>query len=120
MSEGDELLALIQQAVKANNVPPAYQAMVTEIVARTCIRVMTDPRFLNRLNVVLDLQEQNRQLRNMLAAATASVRRPAPRKTPPKKKAPARKRAAKSPPSVRVKGSTPPNRTAFREGFEGR
>lgn len=121
MSEGDELLALIQESVRAHQVPPAYQAMVTEMVALTVVRVMSDPRYLMRLQIVMELQQENVELRRALAVASATVSRSgvkARKKAAPRKKA-AAKRATVRAPQVRVKGSTSANRQAFREGYSG-
>jgi hypothetical protein len=111
---GNELLAFIQEAVRAQDVPAGYHGLVTELVAQTVIRVMSDPRFLMRLSVVLELQEQNQQLRNALAAVQVGKVRT--------KKAAARKAPPRKAPAVRVrpKGGTPAQRRAFQEGYGDR
>lgn len=121
MTEGDELLALIRQAVAESHVPRPYQDVVTELVARTAITVMTQPRFLQRLTIVMELQAENAALRQNLAVLTAMVNRHQPPTVKrPRKKAPAKKKAvAKRAPSVRVKGSTSANRQAFKQGYRG-
>ena len=123
MTEGDELLALIRQAVAESHVPRPYQDVVIELVARTAITVMTQPRFLQRLTVVMELQAENAALRQNLAVLTAMVNRFQPAAASvkrPRKKAPAKKKAvAKRAPAVRVKGSTASNRQAFKQGYRG-
>ena len=124
-NEGDELLWMIRQAVRQRGVPKGQEEMLTELVGRTVIMVMSEPRFYSRLTVVAQLQAENNLLRQHLAFAQATLARlapatmRAPRKVPAKKKAGA-KRVVKKSPAVKVKGSTAKNRNAFKQGYRGR
>jgi hypothetical protein len=124
MNEGDELLGMIRQAVSQYPLPVQQQEMVTEIVGRTVIAVMSNPRFLNRLLIVQQLQHENVALRQHLMQLQAFLRQHGtPVKAPPRKKAakkaPAKKKPVARSPQVRVKGSTPGNRRAFKQGYRG-
>jgi hypothetical protein len=115
MTEGDELLAMIRQAVADYGVPPSQQPFITDMVARIAVTVMTDPRFLYRLSVVLQLQEENQALRHHIAMMQTPTRS----KAAPRKKASPKKRVVKKAPAVQVRGSTKANRQAFRQGYRG-
>ena len=120
-TEGDFLLALIRQAVTDMNVPNSQREPIVEIIARTVITVMSDPRLLNRLSVVMALQQENAELRQYIMQLRAFQERyvahnpPRARKAPPRKK-PAKKKAAARP-KIQVKGSTAANRRAFKQGY---
>ena len=108
MNEGDDLLRNIRGFVHGR-VPPNLEELVTELVARTVVLVMTTPEFYLHLSYVQDLLAQNAALRAHL------IRQPPPR--PPTKKAAPRKAA----PVKRVvkKASTSRNQ-AFKRGAQGR
>jgi predicted component of type VI protein secretion system len=121
---GDELLARIREAVRQQGVPVSQQEAVIELVGRSLITILNDPAFFMQLRPVLELQAENGMLRNMLASVQAQMNRLVVAKSPRKRTAAPRKRAAtpkvvKKAPTVRVKGSTAANRTAFRKGFSG-
>ena len=121
-TQGDELLAMIREAVAHHGVPPQHRAIVVDTAARVAMMVMSEPRYYNNLSVVLALREQNALLRQQLANVSALVYRA--NLQPQPKKAPAKKRAAKRPvakaPTIKVKGSTAANRQAFKQGYKGR
>ena len=113
MNEGDDLLRNIRSFVHGR-VPPNLEELVTELVGRTVVLVMTTPEFYLHLSYVQDLLAQNAALRAHL------IRQPPPR--PPAKKAPAKKAAPrKATPAKRVvkKASTSRNQ-AFKRGAQGR
>ena len=121
-SEGDDLLALIRNAVKENRsrIPYEQTDAITEIIGRMIVLIVTDPKFFSRLAPVQRLQLENAALRQELMRLQAFVRQMATpvRKAPAKKKAAAKKPVARSP-QVKVKGSTATNRRAFKQGYRG-
>ena len=78
MNEGDELLGMIRQAVRQRGVPLDQQEMLVELVGRTVILVMSEPRFYSRLTVVAQLQAENNLLRQHLAFAQSTLARLGP------------------------------------------
>lgn len=115
-SEGDHLLQAIRGHVMALGVPIEQQEALTILVAQTVVTIMSDPRFFNHLIPVQRLQAENAALRQHIMLLQVPARAPAPRKRPAKK--PAKKTVAKNP-TVKVRGSTPSNRRAFKQGFGG-
>lgn len=93
MDPQDELLNLIHRLV-AQRVRPEHQAEFTKIVALTVAQLMADPKFLNELMVVKQLQQRIAHLHNenllLKQVLTDRGQRPPPRK----KAAAPRKRAA--------------------------
>ena len=133
--EGDELLAMVREAVRIHGVPPAQQAAVTEVVGRAIVTVMSQPRFYNNLKVVLELRDENAILRQQLANLSATVYRagmvrskpPTKRPTGPRKtaakKSTAKKAAPrkKAPPRPKQAGpAADVYQQAFKDGFHGR
>lgn len=121
--EGDAVLAEIRREVIKLRVPAAQQEAVVMAAAHAVIAVLTNPQFLNRIGIVIQMQHEIATLRQMLAVATqarkAAAPRPrkaAPRKAPAKKAA---KRIVKTAPKIQVKGSTAANRKAFNQGYRG-
>jgi hypothetical protein len=125
--EGDELLAMIRTELRRRRVPPSDLDLLTEIVGRTVVAVMSTPKFYDRLRVVLELRQENELLRYHLASTQAMLNRlvksrmptTKPKPKPRKKAAPRKSPVVKKAPGVRVKGSTAANRKAFREGYGG-
>ena len=121
MNEGDDLLAAIRQFVAELHIPVEQREAITILVGRTVVTIMSDPRFFNHLIPVQRLQAENAALRQhllMMQVPMAAPRKAAARKRAPARKAPAKKVVRKSPP-IRVKGSTPANRRAFKQGYNG-
>jgi hypothetical protein len=99
--ESDDLLRHIRQFVHGR-VPPAYEDLVTELVGRTVVLIMTTPEFYNHLRMVQELQAENWNLRQALItyqraeqirAQRARARKapgPAKKAAPPKKATPAK------------------------------
>jgi hypothetical protein len=123
------------QAFVHGRVPPNLEQVVTELVARSVVLVMTEPKFYNHLIFVQRLQAENWQLRQALIAyqraeqvraqrartrkASGPVKKAAPRKAAaprktaaPKKAAPVRKTAPKKAATSNVR--------AFKRGASGR
>ena len=124
MNEGDELLVLIRQGVSQYPLPQEQQDMVVEIVARTLIAVASTPHFANRLLVVQQLARENAALRQTLMQLQAFLRAQGTKPPPVKKAAPKKRKAAAKKtvargPKIQVKGSTPANRRAFKQGYRG-
>ena len=120
MNQGDELLAMVREAVRAHAVPREQQSAVTELVARVAVTVMSQPRFYRNLRVVLDLQDENAVLRQQLANLSAvvyrsgMVRKPAkPRRKVPAKKAAVKKAAAATSITVASVATIAPVATIF-------
>ncbi len=94
--EGDELLAEIRRYV-AEEVPEPLQDVITGLVGRLVVKIMTTPDFYLRLTYVQALTQEVAQLRFLVASQTppsVRVRAATPRKAPrtppaPKKRAPA-------------------------------
>ena len=93
MDPQDDLLNLIHKLV-AQRVRPEHQAQFVQIVALTVAQLMADPRFLNELMVVRQLQQRIAHLANenvlLKQVLTDQGRKP----PTPRKKAAPRKRAA--------------------------
>jgi hypothetical protein len=114
ISEGDDLLRHVQSYVRGR-VPANLEPLVTELVSRTVVLIMTTPAFYNHLRAIQELQHENWQLRQMLISyqkagqarvqrararkAAAAKKAAAPRKAPPKKASSANVRAFKRPSS---------------------
>jgi hypothetical protein len=100
----------------ATRVRPDQVEVVTVTVVQTVALLMNDPRFLNELEVIRLLNERVVYLtnQNLLLKETLTqlggVR--APRKKAATRKAPAKRRAPQ------VKGGTPAQRNAFRQGYQ--
>jgi hypothetical protein len=108
-----ELAQRIQQYV-ATQVPADQVEVVTRTVVIVVATLMQDARFFTELEAVKDLlarvnwlHNENLMLKQVLQQAGMT-----PRKAPARKKAPPRKRAA-----PKVRGGTPAQRKAFKEGF---
>jgi hypothetical protein len=111
-SEGDDLLRHIYSYVHGR-VPPQYENLVTELVGRTVVLVMTTPEFYNHLKPIQELQMENWNLRQALIAYQRAERVRTTRKAAPKaRKAPAKKAPAKKLPTSNVR--------AFKKGARGR
>ena len=112
MDEGDDLLRTIRSYVHGR-VPVAYEDLVTELVARTVVKIMTTPEFYLHLTYVQALQQENARLQTLLTRTTRPrpATKAAPRKAPQKR----------VPPKVAVKKAQPRSRTGqFRKGATGR
>jgi hypothetical protein len=102
-------------------VPANLENLVTELVGRTVVLIMTTPAFYNHLRAVQELQAENWNLRQALIAYQRSeairVQKARPRKAPAKKsvakKMPAPRKAA---PRKTAKS----NVHAFKRGASGR
>ena len=101
---GDDLAERIRGYVAAQ-VPPSQIEAVTKTVCLVVITLMRDPKFLNELLVIQELQQENYYLRNQLAIAQGALARYRPAKKATAKKAPARK-----------KGVTKAQAKAFQQG----
>jgi hypothetical protein len=64
---GDDLLRHIHSFVRGR-VPPAMENVVTELVGRTVVLIMSRPEFYNHLRMVQELQQENWNLRQALIA----------------------------------------------------
>lgn len=107
--EGDDLLRHINGYVRGR-VPPNLERLVTELVGRTVVLIMTTPAFLNHLRAIQELQQDNWNLRQALisyqraeqvraqkarARKASAAKKAAPRKTAPKKASSSNVRAFK-------------------------
>ena len=113
MNEGDDLLRHIHHYVHGR-VPPNLENLVTELVGRTVVLIMSTPDFYNHLKPIQELQLENWQLRQALIAYQhgAGVRKAPVKKRAPTKKAAPRKAAAKK--------AAPSNVRQFKRGSSGR
>ena len=114
--EGDDLLRHIRSFVHGR-VPANMEELVTELVGRTVVLIMTTPAFFNHLRAIQDLQAENWQLRQALIAYQRAeqvrAQRARTRKAAGAKKvATPRKAAPKKAASSNVK--------AFKRGASGR
>jgi len=114
ISEGDDLLRHVQSYVRGR-VPANLEPLVTELVSRTVVLIMTTPNFYNHLRAIQELQHENWQLRQMLISyqraeqaraqkararkAAAAKKAATPRKAAPKKASSSNVRAFKRPSS---------------------
>jgi hypothetical protein len=114
ISEGDDLLRHVQSYVRGR-VPANLEPLVTELVSRTVVLIMTTPAFYNHLRAIQELQQENWQLRQALIAyqraeqaraqrararkAAAAKKTAPPRKAAPKKASSSNVRAFKRPSS---------------------
>ena len=114
ISEGDDLLRHVQSYVRGR-VPANLEPLVTELVSRTVVLIMTTPAFYNHLRAIQELQHENWQLRQMLISyqraeqaraqkararkAAAAKKAATPRKAAPKKASSSNVRAFKRPSS---------------------
>jgi hypothetical protein len=114
ISEGDDLLRHVQSYVRGR-VPANLEPLVTELVSRTVVLVMTTPAFYNHLRAIQELQHENWQLRQALISyqraeqvraqkararkAAAAKKAATPRKAAPKKASSSNVRAFKRPSS---------------------
>ena len=114
ISEGDDLLRHVQSYVRGR-VPANLEPLVTELVSRTVVLIMTTPAFYNHLRAIQELQHENWQLRQMLISyqraeqaraqkararkAAAAKKAATPRKAAPKKASSGNVRAFKRPSS---------------------
>ena len=119
--EGDDLLRHIYGFVHGR-VPANLENLVTELVGRTVVLIMTTPAFYNHLKAVQDLQMENWNLRQALIAYQQGnpVR---VRKAAAPKKTAAKKTAAKKVPTPRKtapKKAAKSNVHAFKRGASGR
>jgi len=114
--EGDELLGVIRGLVHGT-VHPSQEDRTIEIVVTTLMIILSDPKYYNHLNVVIDLQSRIIQLERALAAYQGRMANP-PR--PAAKKVTAKKGVAK--PTVRKVAKKPPlpyNVKQFKRGASG-
>lgn len=113
--EGDDLLNHIRGFVRGR-VHPNQEQLVTELVGRTVVLIMTTPSFFNHLRVIQDLQRENWQLRQALIAyqhdAQARAQRARARKASAAKKAAPRKAAPRK--------AAPSNVRPFKRGSSSR
>ena len=112
--EGDDLLRHIAGFVHGR-VPANMERLVTELVGRTVVLIMTTPAFVNHLRVVQELQQENWNLRQALItyqrAEQVRTQKARTRKAPAKK-VPAPRKAAPKKAASNVK--------AFKRGASGR
>ena len=120
--EGDELLAEIRRYV-AEEVPEPLQDVITELVGRLVVKIMTTPDFYLRLTYVQQLNQEVAQLRFLVASLqdplSVRVRPSTPRKAAKRPAAP------KPAPRAPVKKASPRmqarNRNGqFKRGASGR
>lgn len=114
--EGDDLLRHIRGYVHGR-VPANLEPLVTELVGRTVVLIMTTPAFVNHLRAVQELQAENWNLRQALItyqhAEQVRAQKARTRKASAAKKvATPRKAAPKKAPSSNVR--------AFKRGSSGR
>jgi hypothetical protein len=114
--EGDDLLRHIRGFVHGR-VPPNLENLVTELVGRTVVLVMTTPEFCNHLKAVQELQQENWNLRQALIAQSSQRHPSTRRKAAPKKAAAPVKKAVKKAPAKKAASS---NVRAFKRGATGR
>ena len=117
MTVGDDLLARIHEAVRQAGVPVSQQPIVIELVGRSLITIINDPAFYTQLRPMLELRAENERLRQALLAVQVQMRQAVVKASPRKRTA--KPKVVKKAPGIRVKGSTPANRRAFKEGFRG-
>ena len=120
--EGDDLLRHIRAYVHGR-VPANLEELVTELVGRTVVLIMTTPAFVNHLRAVQELQAENWNLRQALIAyqrATGPVRvqKAAPRPRKAAAKRPAAKKVATPRKAAPKKAAS--NVRAFKRGASGR
>src|SRR4051812_1364652 len=93
-SEGDDLLQHVREFVRGR-VPPHQEELITELVGKTVVVVMTTPAFYNHLIIIQQLQLENWNLRQALIpyqqAEQVRAKRAAARKAGAAKKAAPRK-----------------------------
>lgn len=118
--EGDELLRMIRRLVEERGVHPTQRDVVTELVARTVVTVMTEPRFYTNLAIVQNLQARVTQLEFAIAQYAKQSQRGSPAARPPKPMT-SRKQAAKKLPVKKIskKPPLPYNVRAFKKGAAG-
>lgn len=113
--ESDALLAMIQQYVRGR-VPPAAEDAVVEAVCHAVVAVMSEPRFYNNLQIVIDLRRQVMQAEQLIAIYQQNSRQGHPSQPSPqaRKKLPTKpvKKTNKKPP-------LPHNVKAFKRGAAG-
>jgi hypothetical protein len=114
--EGDDLLRHIAGYVHGR-VPANLENLVTELVGRTVVLIMTTPSFVSHLRVVQELQQENWNLRQALIAyqhaEQVRAQRARTRKASAAKKVPAPRKAA-------PRKATSSNVKAFKRGTSGR
>jgi hypothetical protein len=115
--EGDDLLRMIRQFVKERGTPPSQIEMITELVARTVVTVMTEPRFYSHLLVVQNLQARVFELERVIALYGQQARQGSPAARPPSPKKAAKKLPAKK---LAKKPPLPYNVRQFKKGASGR